>query len=308
MSTVLAARMIAIAAPVVTGLPWSGAFVEMAEAIISHLDSQEFERNVVSALSDLRHEVRQVSTQVARQTYRQHMASGNRMLRDVQEWRTPKERRRIIDNAKTEFIRASGTAEALGSSDLLITAELAIAGCWFLLSSLPDVQRTLSAARETAEMGNVLDGKRATVNRYRQLLYLCRVFGAVPNYWAIPIDPTSMPPVGAVLAVTAPLSVAVELYGVQVHVTAVGYGAADLQLSNLHGVKVTVMLQPIDGLFIGTEGGPLAFPPQTTLSLGLRLVRQSTARLAVTARFPLSRAAPGARVGPSIAFLLPAPR
>lgn len=47
--------------------------------------------------------------------YRQHIAAGRRFLQDLPvDWRTKKERARIIRDARVEFVRASAIASELG--------------------------------------------------------------------------------------------------------------------------------------------------------------------------------------------------
>ncbi|MFI7669498.1 hypothetical protein [Nocardia sp. NPDC049526] len=313
----LATRLATIAASVAPGMLWLGVAAQFAEAIVTHLDSSEFEQNTRRALNDLRYEVSQVSTQVARQTYRHHMGTGRRILQDLRLHQTPERYQQAVENAKTEFQRASAVAKDLGSSDLVITAELAITGCWYLLQSPEGVRATLDAALTIAEH-NVLLGDRAVVNRYRQVLSLCRTFGVVSAISVDPIDPAKAPRLGAALTAHAPLGVWADLWGACVLVTAVGHGAANVQFDNQTAVAVTVRLRPLAGeplpgaRLMDTLNGAAVTDayrvnPDANVLLELRLIRPSKARLAITVALPVAWGRPGAQVGPSIAFLLPKP-
>jgi hypothetical protein len=299
----LATKLVAITAPVAAGMPWLSVAAQFVDAIVTHLDSSEFEQNAMRALNDLRYEVSQVSTQVARQTYRHQMGTGRRILQDLPLHQTPERYQQAVENAKTEFQRASAVATDLGSSDLVITAELAITGCWYLLQSPQGVRTTLDAARKIAEQ-NVLLGDQAVVNRYRQVLSLCRTFGAVPATWAIPIDPAKAPRLGAALTAHALLGVWADLLGASVLVTAVSHGAANVQFNNQTTAEVTVRLRPLDGALIADA---CQVERDANVLLELRLTGSSKAMLAVTVGLPASWGRPGARFGPSVAFLLPKP-
>lgn len=313
----LVTNLASIATSVSPDMLWLGVAARFVEAIVSHLDNREFEQNTTRALNDLRHEVSQVSTEVARQTYRQHMGAGHRMLKDLPLHPTPERRRRAVDEAKAEFQRAGAMAGALGSSDLVITAELAITGCWYLLGSPQGVHAALQGALTVAER-EVLLGDRAVINRYRQVLTLCRAFGLVRAATLIPIDPAKAPRLGAALTAHAPLGVWADMGEMSLLVTAVGHGAANVQFHNQTTVAVTVRLRPLTGeprainrLTDIRNGAPITDAYEVNsggnVQLELRLIRPSKARLALTVGLPVSWGLPGAQVGPSVAFLLPKP-
>ncbi|HKS44977.1 MAG TPA: hypothetical protein VJT49_07630 [Amycolatopsis sp.] len=313
----LATKLVAIIAPVATGMPWLSVAAQFVDVIVTHLDSNEFEQNTRRALNDLRNEVRQVSTQVARQTYRHHMGAGRRILQDLPLHQIPERYQQAVENAKTEFQRASAVATDLGSSDLVITAELAITGCWYVLQSPEGVRATLDGALTVAEH-NVLLGDRAVVNRYRQVLSLCRTFGVVTATSVIPIDPAKAPRLGAALTAHAPLGAWADLWSASLLVTAVGHGAANVQFYNQTTVAVTIRLRPLTGesrpgnrLMDMLNGARITdayeVKPDANVLLELRLTGPSKARLAVTVELPVSWGRPGAQVGPSVAFLLPKP-
>src|SRR3954468_21154517 len=113
MDSKLATKLVAITVPVVVGVPWLSVAAQVIDAIVTHLDSGEFEQSTRTALTDLRYEVGQVSTQVARQTYRRDMGSGCRILRDLPLYRTPEGYQQTVEKAKTEFQRASAMASDL---------------------------------------------------------------------------------------------------------------------------------------------------------------------------------------------------
>jgi hypothetical protein len=203
---------------------------------------------------------------------------------------------------------ASAIAEDLGSSDLLITAELAVAGCWYLEQQQRDVQHTLDGVRSHAER-EVLSGKPAVVERYRQVLTLCHAFQALPPEWAIPLDPATTPFPGAALTAYARLHAPTCLLNVQILVNAVEETAADLVLTNWTEGVVTMRLRPADGSKFTTKGDPHYVEPNTAGSAGLRLNeyrRQAGGGLAVTVELHAYQTA-DARYGPYLAFLLPDP-
>lgn len=202
----LVTNLASIAASATPGMLWVGVAAQFVQAIVAHLDSREFEQNTTKTLNDLRHEVSQVSTQVARQTYRHHMVAGHRMLKDLPFHRTPERHQQAVEEAKTEFQRASAVATALGSSDLVITAELAISGCWYLLQNPEGMRAALRGVLAVAER-NVLLGDRAVVNRYGQVLSLCKTFGLLTATTVIPIDPAKAPQLGAALTAHTSLGV-----------------------------------------------------------------------------------------------------
>ena len=316
MDVKLVAKLVAITAPLATGTPWLGLAAQFADVIVTHLGSGDFERTTRKALNDLRHEVSQVSAQVARQTYRHHMGAGNRMLRDLALY-PPAVQHQRVETAKAEFQRASAVAAELGSSDLVITAELAVTGCWYLQGSLEGVRATLDATLDVAET-NVLLGDREVVNRYRQVLCLCRTFGVVTAASVTPIDPAKAPRLSAALTAHALLGVWADLWSTSLLVTAVGHGTATVQFHNQLTVPVDVRLRPladepraINRALSIHDGAPITdayrVKSDAHVLLELRLIHPSTARLALTVRLPVSWGRPGDQVGPSIAYLLPPP-
>ncbi|MGK3208593.1 hypothetical protein [Amycolatopsis sp. MEPSY49] len=137
--------------------------------------------------------------------YNQHIAAGRRFLQDLPvSWRKARERAEIIRDARAEFVRASAIASESGAVHKLVVAEVAIAGCWLWVPSLPDVQRTLNTARQKLEAE--LRGAFPTtlmVRDYIDILKLSRELGAVPTHWSIPVDPSEVPGIDAVLSVRA---------------------------------------------------------------------------------------------------------
>ncbi|GAA3839135.1 hypothetical protein GCM10022243_01940 [Saccharothrix violaceirubra] len=97
-----------------------------------------------------------------------------------------------------------------------------------------------------------------------------------------------------------------------------GHGAATARFVNRTTATTTVWLRPLTERALPSarlidivDGAPVTdmydVGPGADVLLELRLIRPAKARLAVTVRLPVSWGRPGGQVGPSVAFLLPAP-
>jgi hypothetical protein len=178
---------------------WAGVAGSVAHALATHA-GQSKAPDHGPALARIERQLAAVPDR----EYRQHIAAGRRFLQDLPvDWRTKKERARIVRDARAEFVRASAIASELGDVRKAVVAEVAIAGCWLWVPSLPDVQRTLEAARLKLETALLGTGGKSVVRDYIDVLQLCRGCGAVPAHWSIPVEPREVPSIDAVLSVSA---------------------------------------------------------------------------------------------------------
>jgi hypothetical protein len=85
---------------------------------------------------------------LATSPFEEHMATGRRFLEDLRRPRSADDRREMIHDARSEFVRAVGAAEHLNDANRHAVAEIAIAGCWIWEQSLADAQDALRRAEE----------------------------------------------------------------------------------------------------------------------------------------------------------------
>ncbi|MFD1940027.1 hypothetical protein ACFSKW_52080 [Nonomuraea mangrovi] len=182
---------------------WAGAAAGVANALITHA-GQSKTPDHGPRLARIEGRIAAIPDRIYDRRYDQHIAAGRRFLQDLpMNWRTTQERADIIRDARAEFVRASAIASESGAVHKAVVAEVAIAGCWLWVPSLPDVQRTLNAARHMLE-ASLLDTPSALVVRdYIDVLKLSRGYGAVPAHWSIPVDPAKLSGIDAVLSVRA---------------------------------------------------------------------------------------------------------
>ncbi|MGH3932651.1 MAG: hypothetical protein ACRDTF_22060 [Pseudonocardiaceae bacterium] len=97
----------------------------------------------------------------------------------------------LIRDARSKFVDASAVAERMGDAYRMAEAEVAIAGCWLMLQSLPDMQRALSQARTILEEALLNGAGPQMVRAYIHVLQLCRASGEVHRDVGIPLDPAA---------------------------------------------------------------------------------------------------------------------
>ena len=184
---------------------WANVAGEVVDTLITTSGRQE------AGLQELGQKIDQVGKRIdgiAVREFEQHMAAGRRYLRDLPvEWRTERDRRDLIHDARGEFVRAVAIAELDKDLDRRVSAEVAIAGCWLWVPSLKDVKNTIGVARQVLEE-ELLFGATWPTASYRDVLQLCRSFGEQPSYTGTPILPRNlggwpMPTPGARIAVQA---------------------------------------------------------------------------------------------------------
>jgi DNA-binding beta-propeller fold protein YncE len=149
--------------------------------------------------------------EIPRREYNEHMAAGRRYLREVTpQWRTERDRRDMIRDARSEFVRASAIAEE--GNDLLrqVTAEVAIAGCWLWVPSLDDVKNTIANVLTLLEE-EILIGVRAErttpayTAAYADIVTLARGYGVGRDKTRLvghtaPVHSVAFSPDGKILA------------------------------------------------------------------------------------------------------------
>jgi len=125
---------------------------------------------------------------VPRREFEEHMAAGRRYVRDLPDtWRTQQDRLRLTRDARHEFVRAFGIAERMNDPYRQALAEVAIAGCWLWVPSLPDARKAMGAARRILEPEIVRGGSSATA-AYSDVLALCRAYGEQHDPVVAPSD------------------------------------------------------------------------------------------------------------------------
>jgi len=132
---------------------------------------------------------------VPRGEFEEHMAAGRRYVRDLPDtWRTQQDRLQLTRDARHEFVRAFGIAERLNDPYRQALAEVAIAGCWLWVPSLPDARKAMGAARRTLEQETVRGGSFATA-AYSDVLALCVAYGEHHDPVVAPSDAGTNRPV-----------------------------------------------------------------------------------------------------------------
>ncbi|MFC4909503.1 hypothetical protein [Actinomadura gamaensis] len=157
------------------------------------------------------------------QEFEIHMAAGRRYMRDLRdEWRGDRDRRRLVEQAQHEFVRAFGIAETMADPLRQAVADVAIAACWLWVPSLRDVQKTIGAARTVLER-ELLFGTTRPVDAYVSVVRLCKAYGERPKHTRVPGPQTP----GARLAVQAKYGKWVECAGIEVRVARAKAGGED---------------------------------------------------------------------------------
>lgn len=224
--TAAPAMMQLVRGEVPTGDDWAGVAGGIANALLTQTSDQS------TALARIE---QQVGALPARE-YQQYMAAGRRFLHDLPvSWRKKTDRADIIRDARGEFVRASAVAQQMGDAYRTALAEVAIAGCWLWVPSLPDAQRTLGEARKILEEAVLNEAGPGMVRAYIDVLRLCQAYGEEPPalraglVWLsrdreVPADPATVPTVPAVLTVNAETGELVHCLGVWVQVSNIAAG------------------------------------------------------------------------------------
>lgn len=233
------------------GIDWAAALAALAAkaAVGSLIQGREPDRGVLADLAKqvidvlLRQDAslarkidnlgRKIDAIPARE-FAERMGAGRRYLRDLPaEWRNDQDRRELIRYARDKFVDAVAIAEHMQDVERQALAEVAIAGCWLWVPSLPDVKNTVGVARTLLEE-HILFGAPETYQppgppapslfaAYRDVLRLCKAYGERPPATAIPITPSASDKRKGrvpepVLTVIAPPDQWVECVGVEVQI------------------------------------------------------------------------------------------
>ncbi|WP_141743780.1 hypothetical protein [Streptomyces agglomeratus] len=171
---------------------WGGIAGQVVDILLTQSSSQN------TALERVEQQLGRIEQQLSVQPanrYEEYMAAGRRQLRDLHpEWRTSRERDDIIRDARTQFVNAVGVAEVQKDIRRQTMAEIAVAGCWLWVPSLPDVEHTLRTARlELANAVRTGAGSDA-VRAYSDILRLAKAYHEVGDEYGIPIDPVTVIP------------------------------------------------------------------------------------------------------------------
>ena len=222
----------------VTRETWAEAAKQVVDALVNHTSQQDagFDR-ISNQIDRIGNHIDEIPVR----EFGQHMAAGRRHLRDLPvAWRTEKDRRDLIHDARTEFVSAVGIAENMKDAQRQALAEVAVAGCWLWVGSLPDVQNTIGEARQILEQ-DVLWGTQIpewrlhrttlswdVVAAYADVLRLGKAYGERPAMTAVPIVPRRRwtlgpdgfrtPAPGAGVAVWAVADQWVECAGIEVKI------------------------------------------------------------------------------------------
>ena len=229
MSIELAVALTAIAAKsivgeLIQGAPmtrggWADVAGQIAETVINSAAQQE------SGVQRLGQKIGQVSRQIDEipvREFNEHMAAGRRYLRDLPAaWRTKQDRRELIHDARTEFVRAVAIAENGNDLRRQALAEVAIAGCWLWVPSIGDVRKAAGQARGLLEREILFGaypaiGAGPPIDDYADVVRLCQAYGERSTYTVRPSPWLSSP--GARLTVSAALDRWVECADIWVHV------------------------------------------------------------------------------------------
>ncbi|MFD7337093.1 hypothetical protein ACFV98_13945 [Streptomyces violascens] len=204
---------------------WAGVATQVVDVLVSTSTRQESGfRQLGQKFDALGQKVDVVGQQVRDipgREFEEYMAAGRRYVRDLPDvWRSERDRRELIRDARREFVHAFGIAEHMKSPERQAVADVAIAGCWLWVPSLPDVKKTIGAARQILEK-EMLYGTTLPTKSYADVLYLCKRYGEQPAIAAKPIAPERQgrPPTdGARLAVRVNYGRPVVCAGVEVRV------------------------------------------------------------------------------------------
>ena len=189
--------------------------------------------------------------------FEEHMAAGRRYVRDLADsWRSERDRRELIGDARREFVRAFGIAEHMNDPLRQAVADVAIAGCWLWIPSLPDVLKTMAAARKVLEQ-EILYGAILPTASYADVITLCKSYGERSRNAGAPIIPSpgSAPTPGARLAVRTKNNRWVECAGIELflHGTpAPTGGTVKIKVRNSRAERVS--------LYVGADAVIIGFP------------------------------------------------
>ncbi|MFD9821412.1 hypothetical protein [Streptomyces violascens] len=204
---------------------WAGVASQVVDVLVSTSTRQE------SGLQQLGGMVTELNVKVDRlgevvagipgREFEEYMAAGRRYVRDLPDvWRSDRDRRELIRDARREFVHAFAIAEHMKSPERQAVADVAIAGCWLWVPSMNDVKKTIGAARQILEK-EMLYGTTLPTKSYADVLYLCKRYGEQPAIAAKPIAPERPgrpPTAGARLAVRMDYGRPVVCAGVEVRV------------------------------------------------------------------------------------------
>ncbi|WP_405839374.1 hypothetical protein [Streptomyces sp. NBC_01518] len=205
---------------------WAGAASQVVDVLVSTATRQESGfQQLGQGFEVLGRKIDAVGKQVGDipgREFEEYMAAGRRYVRDLPDtWRSARDRRGLIQDARREFVHAYGIAEHMRSPHRQALADVAIAGCWLWVPSLPDVRKTIGAARQILET-ELLRGSTLPTKSYADVLYLCRSYGEQPRTAGKPILPApgQAPTPLARLAVRAPYGSWVTCAGIEVRIDA----------------------------------------------------------------------------------------
>ncbi|MEV8539467.1 hypothetical protein [Streptomyces sp. NPDC051572] len=205
---------------------WAGAASQVVDVLVSTATRQESGlQQLGQGFEVLGRKIDAVGKQVGDipgREFEEYMAAGRRYVRDLPDtWRSARDRRGLIQDARREFVHAYGIAEHMRSPHRQALADVAIAGCWLWVPSLPDVRKTIGAARQILET-ELLRGSTLPTKSYADVLYLCRSYGEQPRTAVDPILPApgQAPTPFARLAVRAPYGRWVTCAGIDVRIDA----------------------------------------------------------------------------------------
>jgi hypothetical protein len=271
---------------------------EVVQAIVDHLSDKEFEEQVTSQLKAIRGELRDLRLAIDKiplREYSEHLATGRRCLADLRDWRKPKERTRLLNEARTAFRTASGIARVQQDTERELVAELAMAGCWYAESALDDVRATLRAACELAE-SDVLRGDPAIISRYAEILSLCGALNVGDASWTPPAGVADWSWGRAVITLLASPAMLVQALGIRIRIGDWTDDAVRVELWNDRWSAVEVGLT--------YQAGRPWFhdqPVHQGQALAYDLATGTTAAIAV--RLPASAVGRSRGIGPTIGFL-----
>ncbi|WP_438292551.1 hypothetical protein [Streptomyces sp. HUAS TT7] len=204
---------------------WAGVATQVVDVLVATSTRQESDlQQLGGKFNELGQKVDLVGRQVRDipgREFEEYMAAGRRYVRDLPDvWRSERDRRELIRDARREFVHAFGIAEHMKSPERQAVADVAIAGCWLWVPSLPDVKKTIGAARQILEK-EMLYGTTLPTKSYADVLYLCKRYGEQPAKAGKPILPSAPgrpPTAGARLAVRVQYGHPVVCAGVEVRV------------------------------------------------------------------------------------------
>lgn len=190
-------------------------------------------------------------------------------------------------------MRAFGIAEQMRDPRRQAMADVAIAGCWLWVPSLPDVLKTMTAARMTLKH-EILHGATLPTASYADVVKLCRSYGERPPHAGTPIQPSR----GARLAVQTKNNRWVECAGIELflHGTPPPTGSTvNIKVRNVRPERVSVSVTA-DAVFV-------ELPQNGRVALFNQLAPGALATL--TLNRPPGRSNEAVRRAPTIGFVMP---